>query len=218
MYAKAHGMRRRGETVDVSPWLTIGQWSAIYRYEAGMCGQTAGDITNEVIAKGGLTDRSPDPPGRKLFSDLYLITGRVTRDNTVGPDGRFRGDSLEYVKDLPAKLDLMRQALDAGRLLVARVESGIGSDQRKPPVAHDEHSIVIFGYDAASGDFVFWDPDAGASGRSAHGHGRGFGALYFDSYFNRLTTAPHDAEFKVDEGGNQPNGDHRYQVMSIFVK
>jgi hypothetical protein len=213
-YSKAHAARRRGEAVDVSGWLTLGHYTAIYRYEAEMCGRTAGELANEVVAKGGLTERTPDPPGGKLFHDLQLITGRVTRDATVTRDGRTRGDSLEYIKDLKAKLEVIKQGLDAGRLWVARVESGIGSDDKKPPVAHDEHSIVIIGYDTPTGDFVFWDPDAGAS----TWHGRGFGQLYFDPYFNRLTTAENDNEFMVDSGGHQPNGEKRYQVMAVVVK
>jgi hypothetical protein len=74
----------------------------------------------------------------------------------------------------------------------------------------DEHSLVIIGYDGD--EFVFWDPDSGASSRNGKA---GFGKLFFQG--GRFTTAETEEELFVNEDGEHPIGanNKRYQVLTV---
>jgi hypothetical protein len=119
----------------------------------------------------------------------------------------------------------LRDALDAGRTVHARVLSGTGygvgttaagknaaSGRARrlalgaPP---EEHSLLIIGFDGDT--FVFSDPDAAVS----HTPEPGFGELHLDATDNRLSTAENPADMAVTPDGEHSRGDKRYQIIRI---
>jgi hypothetical protein len=217
IYSDAHDARRRGLAPDFTGVKSIGTFKAVHALDAQKCGETAGNVIGEVVAKGGLGKADPsmkraDPALKKMqaaITPLSLASGPPIRDMTPDPDGRVVGDSVQY-GGLGGAVATMKSALDDGFILHARVLSGVGSDTPTPKNL-EEHSIAIIGYD---GDvFIFWDPDSGASSA----FGAGFGRLTFDG--KRITTAKDSGEFRVtNPHGTQSNGDHRYQLLNVYVK
>jgi hypothetical protein len=211
LYESAHNARRAGRAPNFTGLVTIGAFRAIHAYEADKCGATAGGIIEEVIGKGGFKGVDAGKTRTGSFPAQTLFKGLPIRNMTPRADGFVSGDAVQFVP-LGGVVKSMQDALEAGFFLHCRVLSGIGSDSKQPPANHAEHSIVVIGFDGD--EFIFWDPDSGASNRK----GSGFGQLFVDPYWGRLSTARNDNEFYVDGSGNQNSGDHRYQVLSIFTK
>ena len=164
--------------------------------------------------KGGITARTAKAP---FFAGLMTGTGFRDR-RPVDGDNNHLGDVVNQ-HSVAAAVAGLKAALDAGQVVHARLLSGVGIGSvtvpaepraKKIPLGipgDGEHSVLIIGYDGDQ--FVFSDPDASVSKNPK----AGFGSLFFDG--TRLSTAPSEDKLKVNEGGDHPDGEHRYQVLFL---
>ena len=214
-----------GVIPDLSAYATILIRACVHEWENQACGFTGSLVAERFAAKGGIKTENPDAKRQASTRSGALLATSATRDMRKVGDRR-RGDVLRQGGAAGAAAG-MRTALDDGWVLHARVLSGIdyGDGQSakdydaavtagkaprqpvtlgKPP---EEHSIIIIGYDG--NQFVFWDPDSGASNQ----HTSGFGALFLSGA--GLTTAASEGDLLVDGKGNHGARRHRYQVIAF---
>jgi peptidoglycan hydrolase-like protein with peptidoglycan-binding domain len=206
---------------------------AVYAFDSSACGAHAGLVAKRLKSKGGIVPRT----GATVALGATLASGGGIRDRrpigipasafgaaataAVLPRGDFMlGDHIFQVgvKNAVAK---MKDALDAGQLVHARVLSGVGYGGNVGPgqpaakpqalgAPPQEHSLLIIAYDGDS--FVFHDPDAGVS----HNPEPGFGMLHHDSADARLSTAADPGLLPVDgSSGKHRDGNKRYQIISV---
>ena len=184
------------------------------------CGAHANRVAKRLKRKGGIVAATP---GVARLA-LSLVAGPARRDRRPVPfpsGTRHLGDVVPQ-QGVASAVAAMKKALDAGQIIHARVLSGVGygNDPNVPaePKAKpftlkspppEEHSLLIIGFDGD--EFVFNDPDGSASSK----HGQGFGALHFDGASQRLSTAAVQGAFAVSPTGDQPSGEHRYQVLTL---
>lgn len=186
--------------------------SAVYAYESGACGMTAGLMAAFFTGKKRGFSRI-DPGKKKSTAKSQPSLG--LRASAVRDPG-LRGDVLQGVATFAKAMTQLKDLLDKGYVAYARVASGLHANDMTGGDSY-EHAILLVGYD---GDrFVFWDPDFSAS----EGFGRfesGVGVLYYDAANRRLTTARNDADLAVTGAGGKHAGrdQHRYQVGLLICK
>jgi hypothetical protein len=184
------------------------------------CVAQALNAGQRVQAKGGLN--TPAPGTKLSVFSRSLSTGQGIRDRRSVFDASMQYGDILAQSDAGGAAKAVRDALDAGGLVHARVLSGIGvggnslpDPNAKPhPIqipATGEHTILIIGHDGTS--FVFHDPDAAVS----HSPEPGFGVLHYDAGDNRLSTAKDHADMAVDTSGKHVRGDKRYQLLAVTV-
>jgi hypothetical protein len=193
----------------------MSQYQALRRWEMQACKATATRIAKRYIAAGGV---GGERSAATAIKPTQLVAS-VKRDSHTHLGGNlWRGDVASYSNQLAAEVGHMREALDDGWVIHARVISGIEGAGKSG--AEPEHSLIIFGYDDAR-TFEFFDPDVSGSNLAR----TGFEKLYYDPDAKRLSTARTEADFGAyaEEGpagsdhhhGWHAHGVHRYQVVSI---
>ena len=195
---------------DLAPYVTIGHYQALQRWEMIACKRTATLIAKRYVAEGGAGGARS---AGTAIKPMPLVGGVKTEDKHLGGD-LYRGTVATYSAELGKEVERMKRALDDGWVIHARVLSGIVGGGKG--YAQAEHSLIVYGY---SGDaFEYFDPDVGGSNVAK----TGFDRLYYDRDANRLSTAASEADFAVYAGrdkthiqGFQASGVHRYQVSSI---
>lgn len=188
-------------------------------WSKGICGSYAARVAARALRRSG----RKAAPGKGMQRSLIGGSPWGMQNDAVR-DGRMLGD-IVYQRDTAAVVDAMMRALDDGRLIHARVLSGVGygGKTRLPtkrnergeivsPVPPEEHSLVIIGHNGTD-TFFFHDPDATRSTTPE----RGFGTLFHDPAKKRLSTAASEAGLPVDKDGLHPSGAKRYQVLSVFT-
>jgi hypothetical protein len=206
---------------DLAQYLTLPTLRKINAWEVQACGYTVGQVVD--VSKSRSVPRGARSAKNALSAQLFV---KATRNTCAITTGFARGDIVEYVPLQPI-VDKLKIALDDGFLLNTHVLSGYGVgheavvtacvtpaelSKRTPVTPKGEHYIVIIGYEGSK--FLFWDAHA----TDSHQFGGGFGFLFFDSANNRLNTAESDAKLPVDMAGNQGDGQHRYQPLTISTK
>jgi peptidoglycan hydrolase-like protein with peptidoglycan-binding domain len=199
---------------DLGPLLSLLTLRTVRKFDRIGCTVHMLRTAERIKSKGGLTGSKPG--GSAFFATLSSGTG--FRDNRpVDSANRYFGDVLNQTGVASAVAGL-KTALDNGRMVHARVLSGVGlgtvpqpdPKARRTPMtipSSGEHSVLIIGYD---GDrFVFSDPDAAVSKDPE----AGFGRLFFDG--TRLSTARDEGDLAVDTNGEHASGNHRYQVLFL---
>jgi peptidoglycan hydrolase-like protein with peptidoglycan-binding domain len=203
---------------ELASFRSIPALSTLKKFDRQGCGTHAITMANRLKQKGGIVPRNT---AVRPFS-ATLTTGVVTRDfrPLAAVPGFHRGDTVRQTGGAAAAAQ-MRQALDAGQVVHARVLSGVGIGSAKVPpnpnakpatfsvTVPEEHSLLIIGFDSDA--FVFSDPDAAVSHHPEHG----FGLLFLSG--DRLSTAPADipASAGVNEEGKHVDGEKRYQVLTL---
>ena len=214
------GIERTDRVPSLTSFASLNTLHELHESVCHECGAHANRAARRVKGKGGIVAPTRGVPPLALS----LVAGPALRDRRPVPfpsGDRHLGDVVSQ-KGVAAAVAAMKKALDAGQMIHARVLSGVGygtvpsvpPDRRARPVRlttapPEEHSLLVIGWD--SNEFVFNDPDAGASGK----HGRGFGALHFNPATGRLSTAAVQGAFFVTATGDQPSGEHRYQVLTL---
>jgi len=198
---------------DLAPYMTLGHYQALRRWEFQACKVTATRIAKRYIAAGGVGGKRE---AGTAIKPTPLVASVKWDDTAVGGD-RYRGGVASYSSKLGEEVAKMRRALDDGWVIHARVLSGLEGGGKSG--AEAEHSLIVFGY--AGNTFEFFDPDVAGSNVARSG----FDKLYFDPVANRLSTASSEADFGVYDAeglagsnrhhGWQASGVHRYQVSSI---
>jgi peptidoglycan hydrolase-like protein with peptidoglycan-binding domain len=219
---------------DLAGHRSLRTFRMLMKWDFQSCGFHAHMIAQRVLQKGGISPQDPKVPP---FSQ-QVASGGATRDRrpmglpdrVTGPGataGVQPGSDLQLgdvinQTGVGAAVAKMQKALDGGRLIHARVLSGIGYGLGGPgpnlkaePVdvkggPPEEHSLVIIGFDS-SDTFVFHDPDSGVS----HTPEPGFGLLFHDFVDDRLSTATAPAGWPVNKDGKHRRGDKRYQIISL---
>lgn len=223
---------------NIFRFLSLPTLQTLRRFDKVGCGTHALTVAARLKQKGGLTAR--DPKARQFSQSL--VAGGLTRDlrpmgqpssafppgsdSAAKATGKFLLGDVFHQQGAGAVVKLMRDALDGGLVIHARVMSGVGAGSTvvapkpgfKPVVLGipppEEHSLLIIAYDLSDNSFVFSDPDAGVSHSPAGG--AGFGTLFFDpSDGGRLSTARRPGEMPVEEDGKHGRGEKRYQVISL---
>lgn len=188
----------------------------VYSAESVACGAVADIAIRRFASHGGFTDIDPamDRKDKTLKGKSFYVATGIKRHNDVSHEGSmdyYKGDEVLYGGSLASAVAEVRRALDAGFLVHARVVSGVGVGGDRP-VLKTEHSIVIIGYDGPN-LFVFWDPDANSSTMPR----QGFGYLFHSQ--GRFGTPGDDQSFRVDAAGDHAGGgQHRYQIVSMFIR
>ena len=195
---------------DLAPYVTIGHYQALRRWEMIACKRTATLIAKRYVAGAGGARSAAT-----AIKPTQLIGGVKLDKNPLGDD-RFRGTVATYSSELGKEVERMKRAIDDGWVIHARVLSGIIGGGKS--FSEAEHSLIVYGY---SGDaFEYFDPDVAGSNVGK----TGFDRLYYDRDANRLSTAASEKDFGVyahdkDAPGHiqgyQLSGVHRYQVSSI---
>ena len=200
---------------DLTPYVNLAHLQALARYELIACKRTATLIASRFVAGGGsggtrsaATAIKPTP-----------LIGGVKTDESIVRDDLSRGTVATYSAELGKEVQKMKDAIDDGWVIHARVISGVtggGASKREA-----EHSLIVYGYSGNA--FEYFDPDVGGSNVAK----TGFDRLYYDPNPKapRLSTAASEADFLVynppqgDASGHirgyQASGVHRYQVSSI---
>jgi hypothetical protein len=195
---------------DLTPYVTVGHYQALRRWELQACKRTAHEIAKRYIAAGGAGGKRAPGTAIRLTP---LVAGVKTDKTPLGGD-LYRGTVATYSSELGKEVERMKRAIDDGWIVHARVLSGIvgGGKSRAEP----EHSLLVYGYSGTA--FEYFDPDVAGSNVQM----TGFDRLYYDATANRLSTAQSEAEFGAyaytKDGhisGYQADGVHRYQVSSI---
>jgi hypothetical protein len=196
---------------DLSPYMNLGHYQALMRWELIACRRTATLIAQRYVAAGG---SGGTRSASTAIKPTQLIGSVKTDQKNYGGD-RFRGTIATYSSELGKEVERMKRALDDGWVIHARVISGVAGGGKS--FAEAEHSLIVYGY---SGDtFEYYDPDVGGSNLQQ----TGFDRLYFDRQANRLSTAASEADIMVygghdeshEQGFHVGSGVHRYQVSSI---
>jgi hypothetical protein len=222
---------RAGSDIDAALWAevnktnslpvmsglaTIPTMIAVYGAESTMCGTAAARMAGRVRRAGGM--QPGVSPGAAFGASLVGGPAVRNRHRPAPNDNRLLGDVFPQA-NLGSVVNGIKAALDRGRLIHARVLSGVHlgigclapNDKEKPRPVGDpgggEHSIVIIGFDGDT--FVFSDPDANVS----HKPETGFGQLFVAD--GHLSTASSAADMFVSECGNHANGEHRYQIITV---
>lgn len=211
---------------SLDPYRSLPTLQAIWSWENQACGYTGSLVANRYTRKGGAKKANPDAKRKKSTGVWAMFSASASRDMRPTTGGFRQGDVL-IQNGVSGAIPKMQAALDDGWILHARVLSGVdyghgeaaeSFDKQaakgkapkqpqhigKPP---EEHSIMIIGYDG--NEFVFWDPDSASSNR----RGSGFGSLFFSN--DRLSTAKDNADIVVNNGGDHPDGNHRYQIINL---
>lgn len=203
---------------SLAPFLSLRTLMQLEAFDKQSCGFAAHKIAERVLQKGGVTGR-PNPRAGVFSANL---SGVCIRDRRRTPDAfssTMLGDVVKQ-SNVASAVAQLKNALDAGQLVHARVLSGVGVGTQpnvpfdlNPPVnvgaPPEEHSLVIIGFDGNK--FVFSDPDATVSSSPESG----FGFLFFDSANSRLSTAEDDSDLVVSPKGKHRRGDKRYQVLTL---
>ncbi|MEO6601614.1 MAG: hypothetical protein ABIQ16_17190, partial [Polyangiaceae bacterium] len=193
------------------------------------------------IKKGGLHGRS----GKAVDPDIVFVPESKAVAPATVPSVRRNtdpalGDLLKFSSHLPDAIAIARKMLDHGHLLNAGVVSGVDADNE---VTSPDHFLPLLAWEEFSSPiphvaFAFWDPDASQSNDPVLGPA--FGKVFFvkgadaqqetisgpnsatvsaNFYQNgRFTTALKDKDLRVNANGNDPNGQHRYQVTLMFAR
>jgi Putative peptidoglycan binding domain len=196
---------------SVTRLVSLASFRRLFEFDATACGNGMARAAARVRARGG--------PGGKPATGKPVVANMV-----AGPmvrDRRKIGTNLMFGDVFPqngSAVTALKDALDNGRMVHARVLSGVGKglgcakafDVRKvgpigPP--SEEHSILIFAHDGD--EFAFHDPDATASNTPQVG----FGRLFFAD--GRLSTANGAGDLAVTKCGDHAGGAHRYQVIRL---
>jgi hypothetical protein len=188
------------------PSLSFAQLQGLKTFEYAACYATAEQAAGYLSEKGGLSIGGRSPANK--LPPVYLCT-RVERRAMPTTTTENEGDVIKYGGGLDLAIRNLRKALDDNWVVRAAVLSGkaTGGDKPEPqPWCKEEHYIVIIGYD--DNEFVFWDPDPGASPG-------GFGHLFYDSNVPRFSTAQNSSDLAVDSAGVH-HGQHRYQIIRMW--
>lgn len=227
----ATGATADGGTLELDLWAKLNKSNSMpsvlhlrslkaYRtlavFDLTACGFHVARVAERVNAGGGM---SGTPKGPSVSADL--VGGSTKRDRREFSSGTRRcfGDVFPQT-GLSSAVTKLKDALDNGHMVHARVLSGVGAgkgcipgfdppgtkvtDLGPPP---EEHSILIIGFDGD--EFVFHDADATVSRTPM----AGFGSLFFKD--GRLSTADGAGDLPVTRCGNHPRGDKRYQVIKL---
>jgi len=211
---------------------------AVLAFDSAACGGNAIRVAQRIKRKGGLVKRQAKTPS--VSAVLASGSGFEDRRPMGSPSSAFEpaatsGVSLGGImmfgdvilqSGVSGVVGQIKQALDNGKTVHARVLSGLGYGigttatgktaldarakriQIGPPP--EEHSVLIIGFDGDT--FVFHDSDAAVSKTPE----AGFGELFFDSSDNRLSTAKDPADLLVlFNTHDHVRGDHRYQVIRV---
>ncbi|HET8804580.1 MAG TPA: C39 family peptidase, partial [Aequorivita sp.] len=212
-------------TKEVDPLVNYPDFARIREEEKSACWSVAEFIINRFKNRGGYTKKDPD---KKRSSQNKVQAGlmKSATRNYEWAANLTQGDIVDYGKDLNSILTKIKNALDDGFLIHARVLSGTNFGHGLHPELEDskkmkdspkpksifgaaEHSLVIIGYE--DNTFLFWDPDSSASSLKGD---TGFGNLFFQS--GRFTTAEIESELFVKDDGDHVNGNKRYQIISVI--
>jgi hypothetical protein len=210
---------------DLIKYLTLPILNKITLYEIQACGYTVGNVVEVYKSRGG-TGRGIRNP-KNVFSAQLFASSIAQRDTCRVNSDTAVGDLVEYVP-LQAIIGKMKTSLDDGFVFYTHVLSGYGVGHEAPmtdcsspeqrtksrmlhPTIGGEHYILIIGYE--NDRFLFWDAHASDSKE----FGGGFGSLFYSSN-KRLTTAESDSDLPVNGSGEQSNGQHRYQPLTISTK
>lgn len=225
-YSLWRELNQTDQIPDLRDYMNLATLERIWTWENQACGYTGTNVVSRYTKKGGAkkANSSAKRDPTTSFGATFATSGKRDMRKTLN-DLRV-GDLLNQ-RGVAAAIPKMQAALDDGWVLHARVLSGIDyaageyaeeydkqAAKGKPPKQpqalgepHEEHSIMIIGYDGV--EFVFWDPDSASS----HRHGDGFGSLFY--YDDRLTTAETTFKLLVGDDGDHADGEHRYQIIKI---
>ena len=200
---------------DLTPYLNLAHLQALARYELVACKRTATLIAGRFVAGGG----SGGTRSAATAIKTTPLIGGIKTDESIVRDDLSRGTVATYSAELGKEVQKMKDAIDDGWVIHARVISGVtGGGETKREA---EHSLIVYGYSGNA--FEYFDPDVGGSNVAR----TGFDRLYYDPNPKapRLSTAASEADFLVynpPKGatsghirGFQASGVHRYQVSSI---
>lgn len=206
-------------------YLTIPILNKITLWENQACGYTVGQVVDVNKSRGGAAKGTRNP--KNAFSAQLFASSTTQRDTCRVTPETALGDLVKYVP-LQSFVDKMKLALDDGFVLYTHVLSGYGVGSQAPMTdcstpeqrrksqtqvtIKGEHYILVIGYE--NDRFLFWDAHASDSQE----FGGGFGFLFFDISNNRLTTAESGSYLPVNENGEQSNGQHRYQPLTVSSK
>lgn len=199
------------------PFASLPTLDAVFGAESTVCGQAAARMAGRVKRHGGMQ------PGATLGPAVSadLVAGNCLRNRHRPAPGvdKLLGDVFPQ-RNVASVAAQMAAALDGGRLIHARVLSGVDNavecldpKDSEPPrdagTPNEEHSLVIIGFDGDT--FAFSDPDANQSNKPEVG----FGELHVAD--DHLSTARNAADMFVDRCGGHDTGQHRYQVIRLFT-
>ena len=210
--------KRTNTLPDLSRYAKFDMLEGLSLFENIACWSVAERAPGIIVSQGGFSVGARSP-GKKitntpLCQHVRRNMMRLSSPPLSCPPGHsLRGDVVFYRSNLGSTINKIKDALDDGYMIHARVLSGktVGPI---PSCGGEIHSIVIIGYD--SDKFVFWDPDASRSNE----FGGGFGFLHYDTSANGFTTARNGTDIIVDDsrGDHCGRAQYRYQVLRVWSK
>jgi hypothetical protein len=217
-------INKTDQAPDFAPFRSVRTVKALDDLEKHACGDYVVQVALRIEAKQGIAGKGEAGP---VFRGRPIATGRGKQDRrpitSKGSEPRMLGDVVEQA-GVGAAVEEVKRALRAGQIVQARVISGVGvgiakeaqefdpPDSKPRPIrvpVAGEHSLLIIGFEGDT--FVFHDPDATTSSTPEPG----FGFLVHDENEGRLSTAFINNDFPVNQDGDHPRGDHRYQVTTL---